>query len=110
MGLLKQPFRWIIFGNISEIQTYDFHPLPDSKIFVVEENEDGCIVKEIYKVSNISTDLKCNTIALWDNENAFKSYNASSFYSSRRNMQGTMFTFNFWASNPITFRTIAEYR
>ncbi|XP_045473926.1 uncharacterized protein LOC123680189 [Harmonia axyridis] len=110
LGLLKKPFRWIIFGNIKEIETIEFHPLVDSNFFIVEKTNGNLVVTAIYKLSKNSTEFKHTKIADWNIRNSFQSLKPLSIYGSRRNLNGTMFTFNFWASSPITYKTVSEYR
>ncbi|KAL3269446.1 hypothetical protein HHI36_008516 [Cryptolaemus montrouzieri] len=109
-GLLKKPFKWIIFGTLSEIEKHDFYPGTDSEFFVIEKNSTEYLITAIHKANEKMETFYESRIGSWNEKSGLVGYEALSFYTKRKNLNGSDFSLSFWASNRITYDTVAEYR
>ncbi|KAL3269450.1 hypothetical protein HHI36_008520 [Cryptolaemus montrouzieri] len=109
-GFLKKPYKWIIFETLTEIEKHDFYLGIDSEFLVFEEYSDGYSITAIHKINERMETFIRTEIGTWNQKNGITNYKALSFYANRKDLNGSDFPLSFWASNPITYDTVGDYR
>ncbi|KAL3269448.1 hypothetical protein HHI36_008518 [Cryptolaemus montrouzieri] len=108
-GLLKKPFKWLTFGILAAIENIDFYPGTDSEFMVIEKYGNEYFFTAIHKVNGNMQTFYHNKIGSWNEKIGVVHYEVLSFYTKRRNLNGSEFPLSFWASNRITYDTVGEY-
>ncbi|KAK9879944.1 hypothetical protein WA026_008454 [Henosepilachna vigintioctopunctata] len=109
-GLLKQPFKWVVFGNIENIEKLNIYPAVDSDFIVIQNISGEYTITTIHKASEIFSKFFHTKLASWNSKQEFHNYEVSSLFRNRRNLNGSLFPLAFWASDPNTYDNIEYYR
>ncbi|KAL3269451.1 hypothetical protein HHI36_008521 [Cryptolaemus montrouzieri] len=107
--LFKQPFRWIVIGNISDILLKKLAIGIDSQFFVIREKGEGFYIEAPYKYSTNSSIYTKNEIASWK-QGEFGYYNYLNTGRNRTDLKGTVMKISYVITNPISLNHLWDYR
>ncbi|KAK9879953.1 hypothetical protein WA026_008463 [Henosepilachna vigintioctopunctata] len=108
--LFKQPSRWIVIGNVSDIISRNLNIGVDSKFFVIEEFENNFHVYAIFKYSKDFVVFDSNKIATWSRKTGIESYNHLCIGRNRTDLKGLELKISYVITNLDSLNHLWDYR
>ncbi|KAK9879951.1 hypothetical protein WA026_008461 [Henosepilachna vigintioctopunctata] len=107
--LFKQPSRWIVIGNVSDIISRNLNIGVDSKFFVIEEFENNFHVYAIFKYSKDFVEFDSNKIATWSRKTGIESYNHLCIGRNRTDLKRLQLKISYVLTNLDSLNHLWDY-
>ncbi|KAK9879945.1 hypothetical protein WA026_008455 [Henosepilachna vigintioctopunctata] len=109
-SLFKQPSRWIVIGNVSDIISRNLSIGVDSRFFVINEDGNNFHIYALFKYSIERTDIYSNEIATWSRDTGIEGYNELIIGRNRTDMKRFPLIISYVITNKASLEHLWDYR